>query len=156
MKVESGKIVAFHYTVKEVHTGQEIDASHHHGQPLLILFGRGQIIPGLEREMVGMEVGEKREITVKAEDAYGEVRPELLQKIPREALGDIVPEKGMPLQMRTPEGQLINMTVADFDEASVTVDLNHPLAGKDILFEIEVIEVRDPTPEELAYGHAHR
>ena len=152
MSVETGKVISFHYTVTDAETGQEIDASAHHGAPLSVLFGQDRLVPGLEREMVGMAVGERKRITVEAREAYGEIRQDLIQKIPREALGEIVPEKGMALQMQTPEGALIPMVVADFDEETVTVDLNHPLAGRDLLFEVEIVQVRDPTPEELAHG----
>lgn len=152
MRVEPGKVVTFHYTLRDAQTGQEIDTSARHGAPLSVLFGQGQLIPGLERQMAGMEAGEQRHIEVKADEAYGQARPELVQKIPREALGDIVPEKGMPLQMQTPEGELIPMVVVAFDEDSVTVDLNHPLAGRDLLFEISIVEIREPTEEERAGG----
>ncbi|MEO0138737.1 MAG: peptidylprolyl isomerase [candidate division WOR-3 bacterium] len=155
MQIEKDKVVTFHYVLKDKETGEVIDSSRDYGEPVKVLFGRNLIIEGLERGMMGMKEGETRVIEVKAEDAYGEVDPNLIQKVPREYFGDLELEKGMPLRAQTPDGQFIDMVVVDFDEENVIVDLNHPLAGKDLVFEVEVINVRDATPEELEHGHAH-
>jgi len=112
-------------------------------------------IPGLESRMEGMEVGETRTIEVPAAEAYGEKDPNLIQQAPREYFQGVELEKGLPLQAQTPEGQIINMIVVDFDENTVTVDLNHPLAGKDLIFKVEVTDVRDASLEEIKHGHAH-
>ncbi len=155
MKATGNKVVTFHYTLKDKETGEVLDSSQAYGQPLTVLFGAENIIPGLESRMEGMEVGEKRTIEVPASEAYGEKNPELVQQVPRGYFQGIELEEGMPLQAQTPEGQIINMIVVNFDENSVTVDMNHPLAGKDLIFEVEVINVRDASLEEIKHGHPH-
>lgn len=154
-EVSKNTVVSFNYTLKDKETDQVLDSSQMHGQPLTILAGKGEIIPGLEERMMGMKVGETKEIEVPAAEAYGEKDESLIQKVPREYFNDIPLEKGMPLQAQTPEGQIINMVVVDFDDNEVTVDMNHPLAGKDLVFEIEVVNVREATPDEILHGHAH-
>ncbi len=154
-EVGNNKVVTFDYTLKDKETGEVLDSSAAHGQPLTVLFGKGQIIPGLESRMAGMKAGEKKTIEVPAEEAYGKKDESLIQQVPREYFQDIELEKGMPLQAQTPEGQVINMIVLDFDDNVVTVDLNHPLADKDLVFEVEVKNVREATPEEVLHGHAH-
>ncbi|NPA54361.1 MAG: peptidylprolyl isomerase [Aquificae bacterium] len=155
MKAESNKVVTFHYTLRDKETGEVLDSSQAHGQPLKVLFGAQNIIPGLEKRMEGMEPGEKRTIEVPAAEAYGEKDPNLIQQAPREYFQGVELEKGLPLQAQTPEGQIINMVVVDFDDNTVTVDMNHPLAGKDLVFDVEVVDVRDATPEEIQHGHVH-
>ncbi len=154
-QVDKNTVVTFNYTLKDKETGEVLDSSQMHGQPLTILAGKGEIIPGLEERMMGMQVGETKEIEVPAAEAYGEVDQSLIQQAPREYFQGVELQKGMPLQAQTPEGQIIQMTVVDFDENTVTVDLNHPLAGKDLVFEIEVVNVREATPDEILHGHAH-
>ncbi|RMD47311.1 MAG: peptidylprolyl isomerase [Aquificota bacterium] len=154
-EVARNTVVSFNYTLKDKETGEILDSSQLHGQPLTILAGKGEIIPGLEERMMGMKAGEVKEIEVPAAEAYGEKDETLIQKAPREYFQNIPLEKGMPLQAQTPEGQIINMTVVDFDDNEVVVDMNHPLAGKDLVFEIEVVNVREATPEEVLHGHVH-
>jgi FKBP-type peptidyl-prolyl cis-trans isomerase SlyD len=154
-QVDKNTVVTFNYTLKDKETGEVLDSSQFHGQPLTILAGKGEIIPGLEERMMGMQPGEVREIEVPASEAYGDVDETLIQQAPREYFQGVELEKGMPLQAQTPEGQIIQMVVVDFDDNTVTVDLNHPLAGKDLLFEIEVLNVREATPDEILHGHAH-
>lgn len=154
-QVDKNKVVTFNYTLKDKETGEVLDSSQMHGQPLTILAGKGEIIPGLEERMMGMKAGETKEIEVPAAEAYGEVDQSLIQQVPREYFQGVELQKGMPLQAQTPEGQIIQMTVVDFDDNTVTVDLNHPLAGKDLVFEIEVVNVREATPDEILHGHAH-
>lgn len=153
--VEKNTVVSFHYTLKDKETGSVIESSREAGQPVTFLVGAGEIIPGLESRMIGMEAGESREIEVPAEEAYGQRDPNLIQKAPREYFQNVPLQKGLPLQAQTPEGRVINMVVVDFDENTVTVDMNHPLAGRDLLFEVEVIDVREATPDEILHRHAH-
>ncbi|MEJ5172509.1 MAG: peptidylprolyl isomerase [Hydrogenothermaceae bacterium] len=153
MQVENRNVVSFEYVLRDKETGEVIDSSA--GNPLTFLVGAHQIIPGLESRMIGMKEGEKRTIEVPAEEAYGEVDPNLIQQAPREYFQGIDLEVGMPLQAQTPEGHVISMVVVDFDENTVTVDLNHPLAGRDLVFDIEVVHIREATPDEILHGHAH-
>ncbi len=155
MKAEKNKVVTFHYTLRDKETGEVLDSSQAYGQPLTVLFGAQNIIPGLEKRMEGMEPGEKKTIEVPAAEAYGEKDPNLVQQAPREYFQGVELEKGLPLQAQTPEGQIINMVVVDFDDNTVTVDMNHPLAGKDLVFDVEVVDVRDATLEEIKHGHVH-
>jgi FKBP-type peptidyl-prolyl cis-trans isomerase SlyD len=155
MQVSKDKVVTFHYVIKDKETGEVIEDSKEHGEPAKVLFGRNLLLEGLEKGMMGMEEGERRTIEVKPEEGYGEVDPELIQKVPREYFGDIKLERGMNLRAQTPDGQIIDLRVVDFDDQSVIVDLNHPLAGKTLIFEVEVLKVRDATPDELEHGHAH-
>ena len=154
-KVKKNKVVKFHYTLRDKETGEVLDSSQHHGEPLTVLIGANNIIPGLEKQMEGMEVGEKKTIEVKAEEAYGTKDPNLIQRVPREYFQGIELEKGMPLQAQTPDGQIINLVVVDFNDKEVVVDMNHPLAGKDLVFDVEIVDVRDATLEEISHGHAH-
>lgn len=153
MQVDRRNVVSFEYVLRDKETGEVIDSSA--GNPLTFLVGANQIIPGLENRMIGMKQGEKRTIEVPAEEAYGPVDPNLIQQAPREYFQGIELEVGLPLQAQTPEGQIISMVVIDFDENTVTVDLNHPLAGRDLVFDIEVVHIREATPEEVLHGHAH-
>ncbi len=152
--VEKNAIVSFHYTLKDKETGNVIESSRENGQPVIFLVGAGEIIPGLERGMLGMKTGEVKEIEVPAEEAYGRRDPDLVQKIPREYFQNIPLERGLPLQAQTPEGRILNMIVVDFDEEMVTVDMNHPLAGMDLIFEVEVIDIREASPDEILHRHA--
>lgn len=153
MQVEKRNVVSFEYVLKDKETGEVIDSSA--GNPLTFLVGVGQIIPGLEERMIGMKEGEKRTIEVPAEEAYGPVDPNLIQQAPREYFQGIDLEVGLPLQAQTPEGNIISMVVIDFDENTVTVDLNHPLAGRDLVFDIEVVHIRQATPDEVLHGHVY-
>ena len=155
MQVSKDKVVTFHYVIKDKETGEVIENSKEHGEPAKVLFGRNLLLEGLEKGMMGMEEGERRTIEVKPEEGYGEVDPELIQKVPREYFVDIKLERGMTLRAQTPDGQIIDLRVVDFDDQNVIVDLNHPLAGKTLIFEVEVLKVRDATPDELEHGHAH-
>jgi len=155
MQVSKDKVVTFHYVIKDKETGEVIEDSKEHGEPAKVLFGRNLLLEGLEKGMMGMEEGERRTIEVKPEEGYGEVDPELIQKVPREYFVDIKLERGMTLRAQTPDGQIIDLRVVDFDDQNVIVDLNHPLAGKTLIFEVEVLKVRDATPDELEHRHAH-
>ena len=153
--VEKNTVVSFHYTLKDKETGSVIESSKEGGQPVTFLVGAGEIIPGLESRMLGMSAGETKDIEVPAEEAYGPRNPELIQKAPREYFQNVPLEKGLPLQAQTPEGRVINMVVVDFDDQTVTVDMNHPLAGRDLVFEVEVLDIREASPDEILHRHAH-
>lgn len=157
MKVSKDTVVVMSYVLKDKETGDVIDKSEFHGGPFAFLVGANNIISGLENRMMGMEEGEKREIEVPSEEAYGKWDENLVQKIPREYFNNIPNlEKGMPIQAQTDDGQIIEMVILDFDDREVTVDMNHPLAGRDLLFEVEVIKVRKATDEEIEHGHVHQ
>ena len=152
MAIENeNSVVGIEYEVKEAGTDTVID-SNKGAQPLEFITGKGQIIPGLEKELVGMNEGESKTITVKAADAYGEVNPEAQQTLPREQFEGIDLQKGMALYGQGEGGQTVQVTVVDFDDKEVTIDFNHPLAGKDLVFDVTVTQARPATDEEAATG----
>lgn len=137
-QVKNGDTVSIHYT-GTLDDGVTFDSSQGR-EPLQFEVGSGQIIPGLDKALPGMAVGEKKTVQVPCAEAYGPPQDDARQAIPREGIPDeITLERGAQLQMQTPEGQVVPVTVVDFDEASVTLDANHPLAGRDLTFDIEVV-----------------
>ena len=154
MSVEKNMVVSFHYTLFDKDSGEVIESSFQWEEPVTFLVGAGEIIPGLESRMIGMKVGERRRIEVPAEEAYGERDPNLVQKIPREYFSNVPLKEGITLQAHTPDGRTVTMVVVSFNDEEVEVDLNHPLAGKDLLFEVEVVGIREATPEEILHRHS--
>ena len=153
MKIEKDRVVRFHYAVAEA--GQEpVENSKDGGQPLAILFGHGNIIPGLEKAMEGKEAGDSFKAAVPAAEAYGERREGLSQRIPKKHFGAQKLEPGMQVVLQTNFGPRA-VTIEKVGMSVVDVDLNHPMAGKDLDFDIEVVEVREASAEELAHGHVH-
>jgi len=111
-------------------------------EPLEFTIGKGMVIPGFENGIIGMNEGESRKVSITSDDAYGPFRDDLVGVIDKSRMpGDIDLEIGMVLQMRSPEGSTTNVTITDISEENVTIDLNHPLAGKDLVFEIKLVEV---------------
>ena len=153
MKIEKDRVVRFHYAVAEA--GQEaVENSKDGGQPLAILFGHGNIIPGLEKAMEGKEAGDSFKATVPANEAYGERRDGLTQRIPKKHFGAQKLEPGMQVVLQTNFGPRA-VTIQKVGMSVVDVDLNHPMAGKDLDFDIEIVEVREASAEELEHGHVH-
>ena len=152
MKIEKDRVVRFHYTVSE--TGQEPVESSREGEPLAILFGHGNIIPGLEKAMDGHEAGDTFSADVVAADAYGERRPDLTQRVPKKHFGKQRLAAGEQVVLTTNFGPR-PVTVQKVGMSVVDVDLNHPMAGKDLDFDIEIVEVREASEEEIAHGHVH-
>ena len=138
--VKTGDTVRIHYT-GTLQDGSRFDSSEGR-DPLEFTVGSGQIIPGLDRAIPGMEVGEKKSVDVPCDEAYGPVNPDARQSIPREGIPDDIPlDIGSRLQMQTPDGQAVPVTVVAADDATVTLDANHPLAGQDLNFAIELVEI---------------
>ncbi len=144
-------VVGIEYELTEAGKSEILD-SNKGGMPLEFVMGKGQIIPGLEKGLVGMSEGESADILVKAQEAYGLRDEEAVQTLPREQFEGIELEKGMQLYGQGQQGETIQVTVVDFDDNSVTVDFNHPLAGKDLMFNVKVVSVRDATEQEAATG----
>lgn len=138
--LKSGDTVAIHYTGTLL-DGSIFDSSDGR-EPLEFEVGSGMIIPGLDNAMPGMEVGEKKIVKIACADAYGPLNPEMRQAVPREGIpADIPLEVGTQLQMQTPDGQAMPVMVVEVNEATVMLDANHPLAGKDLQFDIEVVSI---------------
>ncbi len=145
--------VFFNYTLTDAE-GNVLDKSPE-GQPLAYLHGHSNIIPGLEKQLEGKVVGDKLTAVVEPAEAYGEYHEENVQSIPREHFQGIDNlQVGMQLQSEA-EGQLILVTVKEVSEDSVTIDGNHPLAGKQLTFDVEITNVREASEEEIAHGHIH-
>ena len=144
-------VVGIEYEVKEAGTTEVVDRNRG-AQPLEFITGKGHIIPGLENALVGMEKGESGDILVKAADAYGEVNPEAKQTLPIEQFEGVDLKEGMTLYGQGENGETVQVTVTSFDDKEVQVDFNHPLAGKDLMFSVTVLDVRDATEDEAATG----
>lgn len=141
-QVKRGDAVALHYT-GTLRDGAIFDSSEGR-DPLEFVVGSGQIIPGLDVALPGMAVGDTKKVEIACEDAYGPVNLEMQQVVPREGIPDDIPlEVGTQLEMQTADGQAMPVTVIASDEATVTLDANHPLAGKELTFDIELVRI-DP------------
>ena len=139
-EVKAGDTVAIHYTGTLL-DGTTFDSSDGR-EPLSFEVGAGVVIPGLDRELPGMTVGEKKNVRIACVDAYGPINPAMRQSIPREGIPEDIPlEIGTQLQMQTPDGHPLPVTVMAVDEATVTLDANHPLAGQDLVFDFEVVSI---------------
>lgn len=148
-QAKSGDVVRVHYTGK-LEDGTEFDSSQGR-DPLQFQVGGGQIIPGLEKRVEGMEEGEKSTVTVPVDEAYGQRDERQVQSVPRESFPeDLDLRVGASLQATTQDGRQIPLTVVEVGEAEVTVDANHPLAGHDLVFDIELVEIVGSQPSPAA------
>jgi len=154
MKIHKDAVVAFHYVLKDK-AGKTLDSSA--GQaPLEYMQGHGQIVPGLERRMEGASEGDAFEVVVLAADGYGERDHEAMLGMSRDDLPQgLDPQVGMQLAARHPEGGMVALRIVAVSETQVTLDANHPLAGEDLHFSVQIESVRAATTEELQHGHAH-
>jgi len=140
-KAEQGDTVKVHYT-GVLEDGTVFDSSKGR-EPLEFTLGGGDVIPGFDDGVLGMETGEEKTITIPSAQAYGPPREELRAKVPREDFpNEISPEPGMQLQMMLPDGQTIPVTVEDVAEDHVLLNANHPLAGQDLTFTLTLVEVK--------------
>ncbi|MGX5914299.1 FKBP-type peptidyl-prolyl cis-trans isomerase [Aliidiomarina sp. Khilg15.8] len=150
--ITADKAVTIHYAVKNP-AGEVLDKSSEE-QPLAFIFGRGMLIPGLEKALEGKTAGDAFEAQVASEEAYGERHDGLVQAVPRQMFGDNEVAPGMQFRASTDNGDQ-SVMVVEVNDDTVTVDGNHPLAGVDLTFDVEVVGVRDATAEELDHGHVH-
>lgn len=156
MVIDKNKVVSFHYRVSE--PGGELVEDSHAGSPVVYLHGHGGMLKGLEEALAGKQAGERVEVTLAPEKAYGNVRENADARIsPKHVVGyekKVKLRPGMVVQIKTPQGPR-EVTVLKVGLKTLDVDTNHPLAGKTLRFEIEVVDVRDASEEELAHGHVH-
>lgn len=153
MKIEAQTIVTFHYALTGI-AGEPIESSRG-GEPLAILHGAGNVIPGIENALVGRAAGDRFSVTVPPEQGYGARQDGLTQRVPKKYFRE--PRKLRPGEqtlLQTREGPRM-VTVVKVGESVVDVDLNHPMAGRTLVFDIEVVGVRAASAEEIAHGHAH-
>lgn len=146
LTVQDGMFVCFDYTLS-LEDGQVIDSTEG-GPALCYVHGAGQIIPGLEKALTGMAVGEERDIVVPAAEAYGEYEPGMIERLPREIFPPDVAE-GMGFRMRNEAGDVIIVYAETVTDDWVEVNLAHPLAGKDLYFNVKITEVRPATEADL-------
>lgn len=140
-EAKSGDTVSIHYTGR-LEDGTVFDTSEDK-DPLEFTLGEGKVIPGFEKAVEGMEEGETRTATIESEDAYGERRDDLVLSVAKQQLpDDLDPEVGQRLQMQAGDGQTFQVVISDVESDSVEVDANHPLAGEDLTFDIELVEIR--------------
>lgn len=153
MKIENNRVAQIHYTLKD-DQGEILDSSV--GQnPLPYIHGVGALIPGLEKQLAGKQVGDKFTAVVSPAEGYGEYDKNSVFEVPASGFdGDDELELGMQVQLDTEEGPAV-ATITNIEDDVVTLDLNHPLAGVSLHFDVEVMEVREATSQELEHGHVH-
>ncbi len=141
MSIKKGNKIKIEYT-GTLDDGKVFDSSEKHGQPLELEVGSGKIIPGLDKALIGMKKDEEKEITVKPEEAYGERNEQFIKKIPRKQVpADQEPKPGMVLGLKSPDGRQFPAIITKVDDEELTIDLNHPLAGKTLNFKIKVVDI---------------
>lgn len=149
MQITKNKVAGIHYTLRD-NDGNVIDTSDGR-EPLFYLHGAGNLIIGMEEGLEGKQAGDKFELKISPDKGYGEKDPSMTQKVPRTAFGDQEVKKGM--RFTTDRGGVVTVTDVALD--GVTVDANHPLAGVELNFAVEVMEVRNASAEEIQHGHVH-
>lgn len=149
MNITKHKVAAIHYTLRDS-DGNVLDSSEGR-DPLYYLHGANNLIPGMEEGLEGHAKGDHLQLDVAPEKGYGKHDPQLVEEVPRQAFGGQNIEVGM--QFETNDGQVV--TVTNVSPEMVTVDANHPLADQNLHFDVEVVDVRDATADELAHGHVH-
>lgn len=149
MQITKNTVAAIHYTLRD-NEGTVIDSSEGR-DPLNYLHGAGNLIPGMEEGLEGKAAGEKVNLQIEPEKGYGEKDENLIQQVPRSAFGEQDVKPGM--RFSTNQGGVV--TVTDVGQESITVDGNHPLAGVPLNFDVEIVEVRTATEEEVSHGHVH-
>lgn len=154
MALDANKVVKFNYTLKD-DKGAVIDSTLNK-QPMSFISGSMQILPKLEEAINGMLIGGKKNVKLNAVDAYGEYDEKAIQNIQKDQFpSEAKLEVGMSYLANSPDGKQMPFTITEVKEKDITVDFNHPLAGKDLEFEVELMDVRDATPEEIQHGHVH-
>ena len=152
-------VVGIEYEVKEAGTTEVVDSNKGTGQPLEFITGKGHIIPGLEKALEGMSVGDSGDMLVVATEAYGELDEAAIQTLPVEQFEGVELKDGLTLYGQGDEGQTVQVTVKSFTDTEVNVDFNHPLAGKDLMFSVTVLSAREATADEVSSGqiggHSH-
>ena len=139
MAVENGEKVTFHFTLT---VDEKVIQTSEGKEPMSYTQGSGQIIPGLAAEIESLNEGEEKTIKVSSENAYGKVNQDAFKELPKSSLPEgLVPEADMMLQINTPEGQTIPARISEVKEESIVIDMNHPLAGKDLQFDVKVVSI---------------
>jgi FKBP-type peptidyl-prolyl cis-trans isomerase SlyD len=152
-KVEKDLVVSLEYTLTV--DGEVVDSSKENG-PIDFIQGKGNIIPGLEKELEGMKLGESKKVNVIAKEAYGEFDPEAMDEVPLSDFPKDIPlEVGVELAVEDEDGEAMSAVIEEVGKDTVILNFNHPLAGKDLAFDVKILELRAATEEELEHGHVH-
>ena len=154
MRGRKNRVVSIHFRLR-LDSGEEVDTSRRRG-PLTFLVGHGQIIPGLESELINMEVGDKKNVRVEPQDGYGLKNEALVQSVDREDIpNDIDLAVGAVLRGQSESGNIVEGMITALSEKNVILDFNHPLAGKALNFETKIIGIREATADEISHRHVH-
>ncbi len=155
MQIANETVASFHYSLK-LASGTPLESSRDAGgEPVTYLHGHGNIIPGLEKALIGKAAGDRVQVTVSPTEGYGERREDMIQRIPAKYLGGSAKLKpGMQVPLKLEHGTQL-VTVLKVGKFSVDIDANHPLAGQTLDFDVEIVSVRAALPVELEHGHAH-
>ena len=154
MQAGKDKVISFHYALKV--DGVQVESSRDNGEPLWILLGHGQLIPGLEAGLEGKTSGDTFEVEISPEQGYGQRQENMTQRVPKKYFRNGAKLKpGMTTVLSLKEGGQRVVVVQKVGMSTVDVDLNHPMAGKTLVFSVEVADVREATAEEIEHGHAH-
>lgn len=145
------KVIGIEYNLKDANTGEQLD-SNVGAAPLEFISGKGQIIPGLESKLIEMAENESADVMVEPKEAYGEINDEAVQVLPKEQFAGIELAEGMTLYGTGQEGETVQVTVKSFNDEEVTIDYNHPMAGKTLMFSVTILSLRDATEEEIQTG----
>lgn len=153
LRVNDGHVVSMDYTL---HVDGKVVDSSEGDEPLQFIQGMGHIIPGLENELYDMKVGDNKQVVVSAKDGYGELDTEAFMDVPRDAFPTDVPlEKGTELELRDQSGHPMFARIETISEDNIRLNMNHPLAGKELHFDVKIAGLRPATEEEVSHGHVH-
>lgn len=151
--VTDNVVVSLEYTLKV--NGEVFEISPE-GDPIQFIQGLGQIIPGLEQQLYGMHIGEQKIIEVPSELGYGDIDPDAFMEVTKEDFPEDIPlALGTQLEVQDEDGEELDATIYEITDDRIKLDFNHPLAGKDLVFEIRVADLRLATDEEIEHGHLH-
>lgn len=152
-KVEKDLVVGMDYSLKV--DGEIVDSSEG-SEPIEFIQGHGNIIPGLEKELYGLKIGESKKVLVKASEGYGEYDPDAILTVDKQNFPDEIPlEIGIEVAITNDDGNEMIAVIEEIGENTITLNGNHPLAGKDLEFDVRIASLREPTAEEIEHGHVH-
>lgn len=154
MPIEANKVVTMNFTLTD-ENGNVLDSTDT-GGPFSYISGTGMVLPKLEEAVSGMIIGTKKQLKLQAKDGYGEYNDDAVQAVGKENFPqDFILEAGMEYMASNPDGVQMPFIITNVEDQTVTIDFNHPLAGKNLHFDLELLDVRNATPEELNHGHVH-
>ena len=151
MKIETNKVAGIEYTLQDATTKEQLDTNVG-SDPLEFIVGKGHVIPGLEAKLIGLKLNDNIDIIVAPQDGYGEINQDAIQTLPVEQFAGIELQEGMSLYGTGENGQTVQVIVKSVGENDVTIDYNHPMAGKTLMFTVIIKSIREATSEEIELG----